>query len=171
LRESITALVEAIIGRRLDYHALYPCTVMRQAADGTLDLVPDDARVRGSGCQGIRIRHGLPGFECTVPVSTRVLLGFEAGDPKRPYAMAWDVGSVTTVTFDSGTEDVARTGDSAGEFYVDTAQLALGLPHLWYRSPRGTGIWALVLGGVVPPVLATPGTAVVIDEGNSKLLA
>jgi len=173
LRESVAALVEAIIGRRLDYHALYPSTIMRQAANGTLDLLPDDERMRGTGCQGIRLRHGLPGYTCTVPVATRALLGFEAGDPKRPYAALWDAGNVTEVVFDGGTEDVARTGDSAGEFYVDVTALALPVsaPHLYYRSPRGTGLWMLVLSGPGPPAGAVPGTAVEIDEGNPKLKA
>jgi len=171
LRESVAALVEAIIGRRLDYHALYPSTVMRQAANGTLDLLPDDERMRGTGCQGIRLRHGLPGYTCTVPVATRVLLGFEAGDPKRPHAALWDAGAVTTITFDGGTEDVARTGDSAGEFIVDTVALGIGAPHLYYRSPRVTGIWTLVLTSPGPPIPLAPGTAVEIDEGNPKLKA
>jgi hypothetical protein len=175
LRESVTALVEAIIGRRLDYHALYPCTVMRQAADGTLDLLPDDARIRGSGCQGVRIRHGLPGFECTVPVSTRVLLGFEAGDPKRPYAALWDVGNVTEVVFDSGTKEVGRVDDAVGRLYFDntawTANVlagAMAAPHLYYYN--GTA-WVGVLYGAGPPPLPTSGTGMQITEGNTKLLA
>lgn len=171
LYDAVAALVEAIIGRRLDYHALYPSTVLRQAADGTLDLLPDDERMRGTGCQGIRIRHGLPGYTCTVPVATRVLLGFEAGDPKRPYAALWDAGAVTTITFDGGTEDVARTNDTTdnGELYIDVAAAPL-LVH-YYRQPGGP--WLPVTTGVGPPIPPGIGSPVVgvIDSGNPKLKA
>lgn len=170
LRESLEAIVEALVGRRLDYHALYPCTVASQASDGTLDLLPDDARIRGTGTSGIKLRHGLPGFTCTVPAGARVLMGFEAGDPKRPYAVAWDVGSVTSVTFDGGTEDMARTGDTAGELYV---QVVAGIPVLWYRSDEYlAGAWtAVASGGATPPALPGMGTPVTIDSGNTKLKA
>jgi hypothetical protein len=173
LRDHVVAIVEAVIGRRLDYHALYPCSVAFQnPASLALDLIPDDMRVKGVGTSGIKLRHGLPGFTAVVPAGTRVLMGFEAGDPKRPYALLWDAGAVTTITFDGGTDEVARVGDSAGELYMDTAALAIGAPCLWYRSPRGVaGVWALVVGAAGPPAPPQVGTAVVIDEGNTKLLA
>ena len=175
LRDSVAALVEAIIGKRLDYHAMYPSSVMRQAADGSLDLLPDDERMRGTGCQGIRLRHGLPGFTCTVPVATRVLLGFEAGDPKRPFAALWDAGAVTEIVFDAGTEDVARTSDTVGELYIDSTQWAANvlagtivLPHLYYLSG---GAWVPVIYGAGPPLAPGVGTSLVIDSGNPKLKA
>lgn len=80
------------------YLGTYPCTVVRQAADGTLDLTPDDGRVRGTGLQGIQIRHGLPGCSVRVPAGTRVRLAWDDGDPRKPYCCLWDGGAVTEVS-------------------------------------------------------------------------
>jgi hypothetical protein len=172
LLEAINAIVESTVGRKLDYHALYPCSVATQAADGTLDLIPDDARIKGSGTSGIKLRHGLPGFVATVPAGARVLMGFEAGDPKRPYAMAWDAGSVTSVTFDGGSEDVARTNDLCGELYMDITSAPVEV--LYYRSVGvgGPGVWLpVVTGAVGAPTPAIAGTPISIETGNTKLKA
>lgn len=181
LRDALADLVEAIVGPRIDRLALYPATVVSQAGDGTIDVLPDDAKVRGLGLSGLRLRYGLPGFVATVPALSRVLIGWEAGDPTRPYAMAWEAGAVTSVTFDGGTEDVARTGDSAGELIFDAHAFLMAVgaggivtdPILWYRSPRGVGVWTPVVivwdSPLIPP--EPDGTPIIIDEGNAKLHA
>lgn len=75
----------------------YSAQVIAQGADGTLDLLPDDPRVRASGVQAVPIRHGLPGVKVKVPPGERVLLGFENGDPRAPYASLWHEGQVLSV--------------------------------------------------------------------------
>ena len=105
LRGSLERLVRWIT-RDTIYLTLYSATVVRQAADGTLDLLPDDIRLQSSGLQGVPIRHGLPGVTVTVPANERVLLGFESGDPARPYAALWHAGQVTSVQV-GGPEPVA----------------------------------------------------------------
>src|SRR5690606_15789866 len=84
----------------------YTAVVQRQAADGTLDLLPDDPRLRGTGLQAVPIRHGLPGVEVEVPSGVRVLLGFDAGDSRRPYAALWHSEQVTAVRI-GGSDAVA----------------------------------------------------------------
>lgn len=173
LRLGIEAIVEALVRPRIDYLALYPSTVISQDDAGRLDLLPDSELVRGQGLSGIPLRMGLPGFTATVEQGSRVLLGFEEGDPSKPYACLWeptDGTDVAELCFDGGDEKVARTGDSAGELYVDVVTTA-PIPLVYYRSPRGvTGIWAPVMSGG-PPTPLTVGTPVVIDEGSDKLLA
>jgi len=137
--DSIAAVLgrwaDRTIGRRLDYLALYPATVVTQAADGTLQLVPDDSRIKGYGMFPIRIRHGLPGIDVKVVDGARVLVGFEAGDPTRPYATLWETGGLdeltvtattkitvsapeidldvaTTLRLAGGSQPIARVGDS-----------------------------------------------------------
>ena len=105
LRGSLERLVRWIT-RDTIYLTLYSATVVRQAADGTLDLLPDDIRLQSSGLQGVPIRHGLPGVTVTVPANERVLLGFDSGDPARPYAALWHAGQVTSVQV-GGSEPVA----------------------------------------------------------------
>ena len=73
--------------RRMDYLALYPCKVVSQGADDTLELQPDDARI--PGLSKVPIRHGLPGVKVKVNSGARILLGFENGDPRQPYAALW----------------------------------------------------------------------------------
>jgi hypothetical protein len=85
--------------------------VERDHGDGTLDLLPDDPRVRGTGLSRVPIRHGLPGVTVRVVTGSRVLLGFVEGDPRKPYASLWQPGSIEEVSFDGGTAGVARIGD------------------------------------------------------------
>lgn len=103
--------------RDTKYHALYPCTVEGQAADGTLDLTPDDAAIRGTGTQNVKIRHGLPGVRVKVKQGARILLGFEAGDPKRPFASLWEPGAIEEISVDGGTQPVSRAGDACTVFW------------------------------------------------------
>lgn len=109
LLDDLRRLVTAFVGRRMDHLALYPCRVVQQRADGTLDLEPESSTV--PSCQGVPIRHGLPGVTVEVAAGERVLLGYEGGDPSRPYAALWTAGSVTKITINGGTTRVAREGD------------------------------------------------------------
>lgn len=107
----LLAAVEAIITRatrRLDYLALYPARVVAQHSDGgPLDVVPDDARVIVP--RGIPYRT-LAGVAITVPAGSRCLVGFEGGDPSKPYASLWELGDVTKLVLASGTHRAAREG-------------------------------------------------------------
>lgn len=105
LRGSLERLIRWVM-RDTTYFTLYTAQVIRQAADGTLDLLPDDLRLQSSGLQGVPIRHGLPGVTVKVPAGERVLLGFDSGDPTKPYAALWHEGQVTTVSV-GGSEPVA----------------------------------------------------------------
>jgi hypothetical protein len=105
LRGSLERLIRWVT-RDTIYLTLYSAQVIRQAADGTLDLLPDDLRLQSAGLQGVPIRHGLPGVTVEVPAGETVLLGFDSGDPARPYAALWHAGQVTKVRI-GGTEAVA----------------------------------------------------------------
>lgn len=167
LRAGLGAFVDGLLGRsassvaRWDYLALYPATVSRQAADGSLDLLPDDIVVRGAGFSGVRLKTGVPGLRATVPAGTRVLLGWEGGDPSRPYAATWEQGAVTAVVFDGGSQAVARKGDS-----VDAGTLsgvAGATPVTFTYVPAGGGV------PIITQLLPMTGGA--ITSGNGKLLA
>lgn len=119
LGKSLAAFIRWVM-RDTRYHAQYPCTVERQADDGTLDLTPDDEAIRGGGLQAVPIRHGLPGFRVKVKAGARLLLGFEAGDPARPYASLWEPGAVDEIAFDNGDRPIARDGDPVTVFFPPT---------------------------------------------------
>ncbi len=94
--------------RRVDYCALYPCTVVAQRADGTLDLAPETDALPAP--QAVPYRT-LPGVALTVPAGSRVLLGFEGADPARPVALLWELGTVTRLALNGSTTRAAREGD------------------------------------------------------------
>lgn len=108
--------------RERPFLKLYPATVRAQNGD-TVDVDPDDASIKAGGLQGIPLRHGLPGItlELDVSQSPRVLLGFEGGDPKRPFAALWSSGGTAKI----GSVLIAQNAGS----------LAL-LPPQWF--PAGT---------------------------------
>ncbi len=108
-------LVNAFVGRQIDYAKMYPCVVnFQDPITGTLDLTPDDETVRGNGFKRIQISYGLPGVTATVPIGGRVNLYFQNGDPKQPRAALWEGSGVTLITVGASgpAKVVARDGDS-----------------------------------------------------------
>ena len=97
LSKAVKAVVEAFTSK-IDYLALYPGEVYSQDADGGLQIFPDNQRIPKFA--GVPLRTAFPQCKVEVPKGTRVLLGFEEGDPSKPYASLWDskAGSVTLVT-------------------------------------------------------------------------
>jgi hypothetical protein len=131
--DAIKRLIRSLTGHYA-YLGLFPCSVQAQAADGTLDLLPDDLSIRGpGGLQGVKIRHGLPGFTVEVATGSRVMLGFDQGDRTKPYATLWDAGSVKRVVFNGGELPIATLG----------ALVTSGGPGLIVTlMPVGTGVGA-----------------------------
>lgn len=160
--DSPSNLLEAILGqmrRRVALSRTYPARVVQQNADGTLQLLPDDDKVKGGGLDRVPIRYGLPGFTATVPAGTRVRVGFDAGDASRPWAALWDEGDVTAVVFDGGTRPVAREGDLVKVFFPSAMAFSgfTGVP------PATTPISGTL-------TITSAGNAI-IAGGNPKLLA
>lgn len=113
---ALERLVLSFFPERL-YLRSWECEVARQAADGTLDLVPDDERIRGAGLQGVPIFHGLPGVTVTVVPGARVLLQFVGGDPSKPFASLWRSGDIEEISFNGGTAPIARQGDPVAVYW------------------------------------------------------
>ncbi len=89
--DRFTAALGALVGAAdptVDYRALYRARVVTQRADGSLDVRPDDSRLP-SLC-GVGIKYGLPGVTLQVAGGASVLVGWENGDPQRPFALCWD---------------------------------------------------------------------------------
>lgn len=117
LRELVTAIVESVIGPRVDYARTYLARVVEQRADGTLDLVPVGTTVIPS-LTAVPVYYGVPGVSAKIATGARVILTFAAGDPSLPYATVWESASVTEVTLKAdkvrlgdGSRNVAREGD------------------------------------------------------------
>jgi hypothetical protein len=137
--------------RRVDHLALYPCRVVAQRADGTLDLQAEDARVGSPASIPYRTLRGL---SVEVSAGARVLLGFENGNPARPVALLWELGDATVVRVNNGDVKVARDGDDVSASAAMTAWM--------------TAVNAKLAGGTTPPP-SPPSTLGTIAEGSSVL--
>lgn len=148
------------IMRDVTYHKLYPCEVKAQGDDYSLDLVPDDEKMRGNGLGAVRIRHGLPGAKVRLKAGARVLLGFEGGDPSIPYAALWegDPDVVISIELPGDSRPVARMGD----------------PILVFINPAVPIPMQGVINGVTPffgTIQITTPVSGIIQSGNRKLIA
>lgn len=153
--KSRLARVVRFIMRDVTFHKQYPCEVKAQNGM-TLDLLPDDLKIRGQGLSGVPLRTGVPGFTFEVPAGARVMLAFDNGDPGKPFASLFDPNSVTSIKFADGTQAVARQGDLVESGGVGTVvtftpvqpapgPVLPGVPYLISFSP------------IAPtPVLASP---------------
>lgn len=157
------------------FHAHYPGTVEVVHADGSMDVTPDDAEIRGLGLAALRARAGLPGTKASGAAGARCLIGFEAGDPRRPYISAWASGAaVASISVDGGTAGVAGFGDPV-EVLLPDVMTVQGFLEGFTQPP----------GAPPPPPIPTPpgglpfsGTATVLpgtvtaitQAGNPKLL-
>ena len=119
LKESIRLIIDHAM-RRVDYFALYPAKVVSQNADRTLELKPESSKL--PQMSKVPIRLGIPGASVRVSAGARVLVGFENGDPKRPYAGLWDTASLVELVIDGGSNAVARVGSTTqGHVHSGTA--------------------------------------------------
>lgn len=105
LKASFQRLVLSLVART-DYHALYPSVVVAQNADKTLELQPDAARM--PPLSKVPIRVGIPGVVVQLAAGARVLLGFENGDPNRPYAGLWDTATLVELVINGGAVGLAK---------------------------------------------------------------
>jgi hypothetical protein len=156
--EDLAAFVDQRTASKIDYSRLYPAKVIRQSGDGTLEVLPDSPAIRGNGLTGIPIRHGIPGVRVTVPPGGKVLLFFEAGDPKLPGAMLWpDNSSVLSVELTCASEltITAPTVTINGSLNVRGEITALGDVTAHYPvlpTRLSTHIHQSAVGAVSPPV-------------------
>lgn len=143
--------------RRMDYLAVYPGRVVEQRANGTLDVVADSPDVQLPRAIPYRT---LPGLALEVPAGTRVAVGFEHGDPARPYAGLWEHGDVTRWTLDGGTHRAAREGHATADGSVSaTTTPPAGTPPLvnliLAYTPPGGAPQTLTIAGLPPTVTVT----------------
>ncbi len=156
LLESFGRLVEHLT-RRVDYLALYPCRVVAQREDGTLDLQAEDSRLGAPAAVPYRT---LRGFSVEVSAGARVLLGFEGGDPARPVALLWELGDATVVRVNGGDTEVARKGDATNTGTVTVvATPPTGVPPVvtltLTLTPPGGVPQVITIAGLPPTTTAT----------------
>lgn len=141
--------------RRIDYLALYPAEVYSQDSDGTLQVFPDSDAI--PKMSGVPLKLPAPGTDVRVTKGARVLVGFEGGDPDKPFAFGWGSEGFSSVSFGGGELPVSRVGDQVTVF------LSTGVPI----PLTGTVGGAPFVGTMT---LATPVVGV-IGSGNAQVLS
>lgn len=122
---TITAIVRAAL-TRVDLFALYGCKVIGQNGDGSLELQPDDPRIPGAS--QVPIRYGIPGVRVEVAAGSRVMLGWENGDPMVPFAALWNPEGCKLIILGDGSRPVARQGDPVQVIVKIPGVVPAGLP-------------------------------------------
>jgi hypothetical protein len=120
------------------YRATYSATIVSQAPDGSLELVPDDDRLgdRDHPLRGVDLRCGIPGARITyqAPGGERVRIAFESADPRAAYAVPAHDQAAAGATV----RGVARVGDPVrGGTISGRADLATGVITFIYVSADG----------------------------------
>jgi hypothetical protein len=151
LKGGLLAVVRSAFPR-IDFLASYPARVVAQNADGSLELIPDDARF--PAVSRVPIRYGLPGVKATVAPGARVLLGFAGGDPAKPQAELWESATLLKLEV-LGAEVIVGTG--ATQPAALATALRTELDALWTAITAHTH----VVTGTLPtgPVAAVAGVA------------
>jgi hypothetical protein len=140
-RSAIERFIAYVVRDRV-YLRSYECTVEAQNADGSVDLLPDNEEIRGTGLQAVPVYHGLPGVTVRVTPGARVLLQFVNGDPSRPYASLWRSGDIEEISFNGGQAPVARQGDPVAVYWPAT----LSFTGAIVGTPSGTITGVMTVG-------------------------
>ncbi len=74
----------------------YRCKVDRVKASGRVDVTVTDDRMKGRGVGDCNVRVGIPLTTLTILAGATCLVGWEDGDPARPYVSDFDQGAVAT---------------------------------------------------------------------------
>jgi hypothetical protein len=147
--------------QEVDYSREWPCKVVTQNIDGTLQLLPDDEVMRGNGrgLDHVPIRYGMPGMKALISAGARCHLAFAAGDPSRPFVGSWeyDPSTVELITVLDGGQDQARVGDLTQQGGVGTVVTFSNLAGLPVGAPPNNALQAgipyLISFGPIPPTL------------------
>lgn len=129
MRERAQRALQAILGPTPDPLALYPATVLADHGDMHLDLKPDHPDL--PMMVRVPLRVFLPGAYVRVRPQSRVLLGFEGGDLRRPAAYLWQSGSLAVVEVRTEGGRVVRLDDEGGYTrVVDPALVEIDAPTI-----------------------------------------
>ena len=152
-RGAIASIVRQEIAG-IDFYALYDARVDSQSADGaTVDVTPADARL--AGMQRVPLRLGMPGCVVKFATGTTVRIGWERGDPRRPFACLFQGGeTVTAMELAGNTYKALLTSTLLNDLSTLMAYLATWVPLVV------AGVAASPSGTAVDPGVATQATAI-----------
>ncbi len=135
MKEELADFIEAIFGRRLLFAYVWPGAVTDfDSSSGEAEVRVDDERMRGSGSGVITVKSGVAGSQLELRDGDRVRVGFEAGDPDKPYIHSFE--RLPGALLDK--KRVAREGDEVnGGVFTATVTSAPGAVTFIYNDPQG----------------------------------
>lgn len=153
-RQNFADLIENLVGRRIDYSRMYTAVVSKQNGDGSLQLLVDNDKVRGTGHNNVPLRLGLPGMSAQLLVGARVRVGFEDGDPSKPFAALFDTDAAfVSISFAKGSQAMARQGDLVQSGGAGTTVTFETIPPTGSPLPMTTFTPYLISFSIIPPVI------------------
>ena len=190
LKGGLVAFIEGLVRRKTDYLGKYPGLVIAHVAGSRVEVRMDDA-ARWPHPTVVELRGGSAGEELAVELGCKVLVEFEAGDPRKPICRPWSLEGLkekkTSATeklafnapqtvFNGGTREVALKGDMVTSGGLTTfVQFVIpgSLPGSVPPAPMMTNVpyqayWMVVdpLGG---PPIPMPFLAGQIVSGDPKM--
>jgi hypothetical protein len=128
IRQVMDAALEPV-RQEGQYSKRYRCKVVSQGADGRVDVLVDDERMRGRGVAKCAVRVGIPGTTVTALAGARCLVGWDDGDPALPYVSDWESGTAfTQIEIGESPRPVARVGDICQGFFAPGLQISGTIP-------------------------------------------
>lgn len=156
IKRGLRAIIDSVVGPRLDYLAAYPARVVNQLADGRVECVTDDARIGSIGPMPIRL--GIPGASVRVEPGARAYVSFDGGNPKAPFLASFEAGSLKELLLTADTEVSVQAptikiggGNLPAARQGDLVMIGGGLPPL-SGPPHGT----IALAATGPMVSGAP---------------
>lgn len=126
--------------RWTDYCALYPCEVIRDHGDHTLDLRPEHPLM--PELTRVRLVLPVPGSRVKLRAGATVLLGFQAGDPARPIVQHYGDGTLERLELKTGLGQTVVIDDDRGK--VSPEDKLYAQPRVTLRDAAGQTVelWA-----------------------------
>lgn len=152
-RQLVDNMLERVQRKNI-YGYRYRCRVSRRNADGTVDVVTDDERMKGTGVAKCRVLAGMMNAELKPEAGARCLVGWSDGDPSLPYVSEFEAGSPGVTVLAKGTRGAASTGST----------VTVLLPALMPFSGTVAGAPATGVLTIVDPGIA------LIQDGSPDLL-
>lgn len=135
--------LEAVVQRGTrwtDYCALYPCEVLRDHGDHTLDLRPEHPLM--PELTRVRLVLPAPGSRVKLRKGATVLLSFQAGDPARPVVLHYGDGTLERLELKTGLGQTVVIDDDRGK--VSPEDRLYQQPRVTLRDAAGQSVelWA-----------------------------
>jgi hypothetical protein len=107
----------------IDYLGLYDAKVITQSADGTMvDLQPVDSRLPGFG--SVPLRLGFPACNVKFSAGATVRIGWNSGDPRKPYACLFEGTETLTALVIGALADNVATKTDLGNIVAAISTMA-----------------------------------------------